>query len=412
MQVGIENNRFVDVSPFSTQVAITTPVGPLSNPYLGIHNPFPAPAVPAPDFQFIPTPILVVTYDPKDNSRMQAPATYNYNLTIEHQFNGGFVGRIAYVGAQSRHQTETVELNPAVFFPGSTLSTDQRRAYNGLPLGTIPTPANAQTQFGSIGQGTQDLISNYNSFQGTLQRRLSHVTLLANYTYSKSLDDVPNGQGNAGVAAQSLSTLPVTNPLRHAFDYGRSDFDHRHIVTISYVWDLPTLAGEDLLLRTVAGGWHLTGIVRAQSGQGFTTTAGADRSQTGLNADRAMLLPGANGYGGNACGVSATPCTNFLNPASFVTNYTATSFPLGTYGNTGKNSFNGPRYTTWDVGLLKTFPLSPGERVRLQFNAEFFNVLNHTNFSNPTSAANSANFGKILSANDPRIGQLALKLIF
>jgi hypothetical protein len=412
MQVGIENNRFVDVSPFSTQVAITTPAGPLSNPYLGIHNPFPPPAVPAPDFQFIPTPILVVTYDPKDNSRMQAPVTYNYNLTIEHQFGNGFLARLAYVGSQSRHQTETVELNPAIYYPGNTLSTDQRRAYNGLPLGTIPTTANATTQFGSIGQGTQDVISNYNSFQGTLQRRMKSVTLLANYTYSKALDDVPPGQGNAGVAAQSLSTLPSTNPLRHYVDYGRADFDRRHIVTVSYVWDLPTLSNEGLLLRTIAGGWHLTGIIRAQSGQGFTATAGADRSQTGLNADRAILVPGASAYGGNPCGVSATPCTNYLNPASFVTVYTATSYPLGTYGNTGKGAFNGPRFSTWDAGLLKTFPLSPGERFRLQFHAEFFNVLNHTNLNNPTSAANSANFGKILSAQDPRIGQLALKLLF
>jgi hypothetical protein len=241
---------------------------------------------------------------------------------------------------------------------------------------------------------------------------MKSVTLLANYTYSKALDDVPNGQGNAGVAAQSLSTLPSTNPLRHYFDYGRTDFDHRHIVTISYVWGLPSLAHDNLFVRELAGGWTLTGIVRAQSGQGFTTTAGSDRSQTGLNSDRAMLNPGANAYGGNPCGVSATPCTNYLNPASFVTVYTATSFPLGTYGNTGKNAFNGPRFSTWDVGLLKSFALSPGERFRLQFHAEFFNVLNHTNLNNPTTAANNANFGKILSAQDPRIGQLALKFLF
>ena len=412
MQVGIENNRFVDVSPFSTQVSITTPTGPLSNPYLGITNPFPPPPVPLPSFQFIPTPILVVTYDPKDNSRMQAPVTYNYNLTVEHQFTHGFLGRLAYVGAVSHHQTETVELDPAVYYPGNTLSTDQRRIYNGLPLGTVPTAANARTLLGSVGQGTQDVDSNYNSLQITAQRRANHLTLLANYTYSKALDDVPNGQGNAGVAAQSLSTLPSTNPLRHQFDYGRSDFDHRHIATISYVIDLPSFANQNLFVREAAGGWQLTGIVRAQSGLGFTTTAGADRSQTGLNSDRAMLNPGANAFGGNPCSTTTTTCVNYLNPASFVTVYTATSFPLGTYGNTSKNAFNGPGLVGWDVGALKNFALTPGERIRLQFHAEFFNVLNHTNLNNPTTAANSANFGKILGSGDPRIGQLALKLIF
>ena len=146
----------------------------------------------------------------------RAPVTYNYNLTVQHQFPRGWLGSIGYVGSQSRHGTETVELDPAIYYPGSTLSTDQRRAYNGLPLGTIPTPANAQTQFGSIGQGTQDLIANYNSLQATVQQRMKVLTLLANYTYSKSLDDVPNGQGNAGVARPKATprTLPSTNILR------------------------------------------------------------------------------------------------------------------------------------------------------------------------------------------------------
>jgi hypothetical protein len=412
VQVGIENNRFVDVSPFSTQVAVTTPTGPLSNPYLGITNPFPPPAKPLPTFSFTPTPILVVTYDPRDNSRMEAPVTYNFNLTVEHQFSRGVLGRVGYVGSEARHQTETVEMNPAIYYPGSTLSTDQRRAFNGLPLGTIPTTANARTEYGSIGQGTQDVISNYNSLQATVQRRMKSLTLLANYTFSKALDDVPNGQGNAGVAAQSLSTLPSTNPLRHEFDYGRSDFDHAHIATISYVWDLPSLSGQNLLAREAAGGWELTGIIDRQSGGAFTATAGVDRSQTGLNSDRAELTGTASPYGAGACNNFATPCVNWLNPAAFVTSYTNTNYPLGTYGNTGKNAFNGPAYIDWDVGALKNFALMPENRLRMQFHAEFFNVLNHTNFSNPTSAANSANFGKILSSQSPRIGQLALKLIF
>ncbi len=408
-QVGIENNRFVDVSPFSLQVDVTTPLGPLSNPYQGMTNPFPPAASPSPSFVF-PTPVLVVTYDPRANSRMDAPVTYNYNLTVEHQFAQGFLGRAAYVGSQSRHQTETAELNPAIYYPGNTASTDQRRAFNGLPLGTVPTPTTARTQYGSIGQGTQDLNGNYNSLQLTAQRRMKTLTLLANYTYSKALDDVPNGQGNAGVAAQSLSPLPITNPLRHRFDYGRSDFDRRHIATISYVWDLPTFAKSNLLMRETAGGWQLTGIVRRQSGQGFTATAGTDRSQTGLGTDRAQQIA-ANPYGGSACGTNLI-CVSYLNPASFVTSYTTANYPLGTYGNTGKNAFNGPAFMGWDVGALKNFALMPEDRVRLQFHAEFFNVLNHTNYSNPTSAANSGNFGKILGAQDPRIGQLALKVIF
>jgi hypothetical protein len=87
-------------------------------------------------------------------------------------------------------------------------------------------------------------------------------------------------------------------------------------------------------------------------------------------------------------------------------------FPARHLRNTGKGAFNVPAFIGWDVGTLKNFSLSPGERFRLQFHAEFFNVLNHTNLNNPTTAANSPNFGNIQASGDPRIGQLALKLLF
>ena len=359
-------------------------------------NPFPAPAVPSKNSTF-PTPVLVVTYDPRDNSREEAPVTYNYNLAVEHQFPQAILARVAYVGSQLRHQTETVELNPAVYTPGSTLSTDQRRAFQ---------------PYGSIGQGTQDVNGNYNSLQVTLQRRLNSVTVLANYTFSKSLDDVPAGQGNAGISSQSDSALPVTNPLRHQFDYGPSDFDHRHIMTTSYVWDLPKLEKQNMITRILAGGWQTTGILTYQSGSALTLLAGADESQTGLREDRAEQIT-RKAYGGSAC-IVATSCRNYLNPAAFVTSYPSPLYPAGTAGNTGKGAFRGPQYWDFDAGLLKNWALGT-DRLHLQFHAEYFNVLNHTQLGNPNGTANSPGFGSItgLNANgNPRIGQLAMKLIF
>jgi hypothetical protein len=141
-------------------------------------------------------------------------------------------------------------------------------------------PFHAVLEIGKAGEGYSGHLEVW--WVDSAQRRMKQLTLLANYTYSKALDDVPNGQGNAGVAAQSLSTLPSTNPLRHQFDYGRSDYDRAHIAVISYVWDLPAFSSRNLLTREVAGGWQLTGIIRRQSGQALTATAGADRSQTGL----------------------------------------------------------------------------------------------------------------------------------
>ena len=149
------------------------------------------------------------------------------------------------------------------------------------------------------------------------------------------------------------------------------------------------------------GGWELTGILSAYSGDPLTILSGVDNSRTGLNQDRAVLLGTAKGSG--ACGTT-TPCVNFLNPASFGLN------SVGSYGNISKGEFTGPNYIDWDMGLFKNFDLI--ERAKLQFRAEFFNVFNHTNLLDPTTSVSSAGFGSIKSANSPRIGQLALKLSF
>jgi len=389
-QIGIENNRFVDVSPFSTQVSLTEPSGSFSNPYLGLTNPFPA-VYPPPRNAAFPTPVLAVTYDPANNSTMQVPVTYNFNLTIEHQFVGGLLARAGYVGALSRHQTETIELNPAIYIPGSTLSTDARRLFSG---------------FASIGQSSQDLNSNYNSLQLSVQRRVSGgLTILANYTFSKSLDDVPWGQGNAGIASQNDSPIPWYQSGRHQFDYGRSDFNHAHIFVASFVWDTPRLSQMNAPVRYLLGNWEATGILTAMSGSPITVLAGQDTAQTGLNTERAELV-GNQAYGPGACGMAA-PCINYLNVSAF-------ALPVaGSNGDVGKGAFTGPGLFDIDFGLLKNIPLR-GERLNLQFRAEYFNILNRANFANPNSTVTSAGFGTITStgSNNPRIGQLALKLLF
>ncbi len=386
-QAGIANNRFVDVTPFSPQISVTSPAGPFSNPYLGIVNPFPAPAVPPANTPF-QTPILVETYNPANNAVLPVPTTYNFNLSLERQFAGGWLARATYVGALSRHVYEGVEVNPAVYTPGSTLSTDNRRAFTG---------------FGNISQVTDDAVGNYNGLQLTAQRRLKSLTVLGNYTYSKSLDDVPYNQTNTNASTSNNSPLPSTSPYRHAFDYGPSDYDRRHIGVLSYVYDFPTFKGHSLLIQETAGGWQMTGIVRAISGIPFTVLAGSDRSQTGLNTDRALVQPGVNRYANTGC-VTA-PCVGYLNQSAYAVP------AIGTSGNLGKDSLYGPSAVNWDVGLLKNLPLRT-ERYRLQFHAEFFNVINTTNLNNPVATISSAGFGTITSATDPRIGQLALKLNF
>jgi hypothetical protein len=105
------------------------------------------------------------------------------------------------------------------------------------------------------------------------------------------------------------------------------------------------------------------------------------------------------------------PCEAWLNLAGFASN------DLGTFGNTGKGAFRSPGLYIWDMGIGKTFSIT--ERVKVQLRGEFFNFFNHTNFDETAAAGNFAkfstgkgNFGALTTALDPRIGQLALKIIF
>ncbi|HEV2134482.1 MAG TPA: carboxypeptidase regulatory-like domain-containing protein [Terracidiphilus sp.] len=393
---GVINNRFADISPFSPQVTLTPPPGPFSAPLTGYtgYYPFPFTYPPAPDTKFS-LPLLVITYDP--SQKYKVPVTYQWDLAVEQQLASNWMLQLAYVGAASRHQKETIELNPAHYIPGSKLTVDQRRMFASCSGST--------TCFGSISMDGQDVNGNFNALEATLKKAMAqHLTLNVAYTYSKALDDVPQGGNNNDIGADSASALPWTYPNRHAFDYGPSDFDYRHRLVTSYVWKLPALTGSNALLRLVAGGWEHTGIMTVQSGGPFTALAGQDISQTGLNHDRAVQVAGVDPYKHGACATSSAHCENWLNLNAF------TKPTAGNFGSVAKNSFRGPGLFGWDMGLFKNFPIK--EQFAFQFRAEFFNVFNHTNLNNPTASVSSSGFGQISGAGSPRIGQLALKMQF
>jgi outer membrane receptor protein involved in Fe transport len=384
MQNGIYNNRFVDTSPFSVQVNLNpVPAGiPFSNPYLGRTNPFPAPYPPPKDIAF-PLPDLAASYDIGHNGTYQTPVTYEWNLTLERQLKGDLMIRAAYVGSHGSHGLENVELSPTLFGTGGK---------------------HLFSQYSDIAMAMNDVNSSYNSMQLTAQKRFSKgLAILANYTWSKSIDDWPWGQDITTVVAGGNSPIPWYLPGRHQFDRGPSDFDRTHRFVTSFLYNLPAFSNGPAALRTVVGGWALTGIFQAQSGAPFNVSYGKDASGTALGSDRPVQLSDTV-YGPGACG-SAAPCVDWLVPSAFG------APAAGTFGNIGKAALRGPNSITYNGGLLKDFPLH-GEGLKLQFRAEFFNLFNRVNLNNPASSLSGAGFGRITGAGDPRIGQLALKIIF
>lgn len=391
MTPGVVNNRFADIAPFSPQVSLSPPPGTFSQPLKGFtgYYPFPFTYPPNSSTQFtLPAP--VTTWD--QNGVYKVPQVYAYDLAVEQQLSADWMLQVAYVGSVSRHQKETIELDPAVYSPGATTATtDARRMF--------------APNYGSISMDGQDVGGSFNALEATLKRRMSeHLSLTVAYTYSKSLDDIPQGGGDNDIGADSPSTLPWNNPNRHTFDYGPSNFDHTHRLVGSYVYHLPDFKKTNVLVRNVIGGWETSGILTFQTGGVFTVTAGVDASLTGLGQDRGYRVPGVNPFQSGGCGKNtATYCSSFLNPAAF--NQPAP----GTFGNVSKNSFRGTNSFNADGGLFKNFS---AEFVKFQFRAEFFNVLNHVNFNNPNSSVNAANFGNVTGGSGPRVGQLALKMTF
>jgi hypothetical protein len=275
-----------------------------------------------------------------------------------------------------------------------------------------------------------DINANYNGLQTSVEKRMSHgLTVLANYTFSKSLDDLPFSEGVSGFDT-GYSTLPLNNPSRHSFDYGPSSFDHTHVFTGSYVWESPSLKSSGSWMHYLLGDYELGGIISAASGRPITVLQGTELSGTGIGNDRGTFIPGVDPYSATSCGTTVN-CVSWLNPAAFQPSKVGgVNNPLiyGTFGDVGKNVLRLPHTANWDMQLAKNFPIT--ERFRLQLRVEYFNVLNHPNFAPESTSTGTVNttdqissFDKLNSnaafgtfragqAGDPRIAQLAAKFFF
>ncbi len=443
--------------------------GPFSNPYCSQigsaytgycsaaqtqTNPYPF-TLPFASTQAFPNGMTVVEYDP--SGKFRTPVTDDFNLTIEHQLAPSWAVRVAYVGSVSRHQFVNLELNPSVntgtvvagklTYPNGTSSANSRRVYNTAP-NVGPCQANTTGNYLGPVAGTgcaanySDIIeasmsgsAHFNSVQASLDKKMSHgLSLLLNYVYSSAFDNMPQATRvsntedlNAGesyvypVYPAIASNMPAgayAFPDYKALDRGRSDIDKPHVISFSYVYELPKLHNGNVVLKQVVNGWRTSGLIQHHSGDSLTVYTGSDNSGTGLSQDRgqrdftqsAYINEGLN-TGGNCATLNAAKtnyCRTWLNTSAF-------SIPVNTgagtgFGNVIKGSLRGPGYTNWDATVIRTFAVY--RDVKIDFRAEYFDLLNHTELSNPNVNVTSASFGTITGAGGPRIGEFALKVLF
>ena len=250
--------------------------------------------------------------------------------------------------------------------------------------------------FGSNPYMKTAVSSSFNSLQISVQHNEKYANFLIGYTFEKSID---NGS----------TAFDATNPYNPGLSRALSVFDVPHDLVTSYTVQLPfnNLTGNGPISTRVAGGWSLSGVTTFASGQPVQLGESDDRSLTGT-FDDTVDEPS---YAGNAgkLYMNRNPRSQqpYFNPNFFVPE------PLGQVGNAMRRYFTGPGILNSDMALEKETKIR--ENQSLEFRAEAFNVFNHAQFNNPSGDVNNTGtngFGYVLSAQNPRIMQVALKLVF
>jgi hypothetical protein len=361
----------VDVTVFGTPNLV--------NPYANVPGGSPFPYTLNAKNPIFALPITASFQDPN----IATPYVQQYSLTIEQQFLKDMGVSIAYVGNTSRKLMMQSDLNSPVFIPGQSTAgnINARRPY--LP-GTYAQISHAETASNA----------HYDSLQATLNRRFSHgLTLLANYTFSKNIDEFSEDKLNTGIT--------MVDSHNRSLEHGPANLDTRHIFNASYVWDLPEVKRWGWAGRQILSGWQLNGILRIQSGNPFDLLAGSDVNLDGNANDRPNVI-------GNPYLDTSRPrgqlIAQYYNPKAFAPP------AAGMDGTAGRNLIYGPGSFQWDQSFFKTFSIK--ERNKIQLRGEMFNFTNHTNLGQPNATITSANAGRILSAGPARVVQFGAKYIF
>lgn len=336
------------------------------------------------------------------------PYTMNYNVNIQRAIGGSIVAQIGYVGSVSHRLASWYEGDPITAAGHAACAADVTGCASPgerifiHPLFPQYTAQPAVSPSGvpwyySIGTQDTEGASNYNSFQARVVKAPTHgLQLTAGYTYSHALDDgsgyesVTGGDQNYGNYGRVRNYVPGFEYL----NYGSSDFDARHRLTLSYVYTVPVagILKSNLALREALSGWGFGGISAFQSGFPVGISMGTQRS----------LWCDAYSY----FGCPDVPMTSSFNiglhnPRNSTNQWFDTgSFaaePVGTFGNTTRNFFRGPGFNYTNLQISKEFPFSSDGKRHLQLRLEAFNAFNHANFAPPSGNFSSSSFGTITS---------------
>ena len=350
------------------------------------------------------------------------PYVQQWNLNVQHQLPQHFVTSFAYVGSKGTdlgfrrdiNQLTAVPLAENPYQPGEPIGPDdcstettpsgapitgQALTNLGVACGNDPNPYRPFLGFGSINFLQFGSNSSYHAFQFSARRSVAPLTLSVAYTFSHSIDNASDGG--------AINAPSIIDSYDVARSRGSSDFDQRHMLNVSWVYDLPFFRASTGFTNKVLGGWQYAGIMSIQTGipvsitySGFSDNAGVSNgSGPGTYAD----LVGDPQSAAGSCAITATG-PQLYNPCAFAA-------PRGlTFGDAGRNILRVPRTTNFDMSLLKHFKIN--ESTGFEFRAEGFNIFNHTQWNGVSNDLTNSDFLHPSGAHRARTLQFGLKFIF
>ena len=362
------------------------------------------------------------------------PYVQQWHLDVQRELPGKTTLTVAYVGSKGTHLTNINNLNQVVptpasqnpFLPGEVITAQicntgvvNGQAVMGQAALNLPIACGGNADFSRPFMGISNVTrieneanSIYNALQASAHRTAGDLTYSVAYTYSHAIDDSSSRFDNAFVNSYDLASNRASG-----------DYDQRHILNFSYVYDFRFFRHSSGLAQKLLGGWEVSGITTWETGVPFSvtdSTSFVDNAGVGNGVGTSAYL---DLVGSPSAALAQKEIPGLSGPLSY--NPAAFAVPTGlTFGNAGRNVLRQPGRTNFDFGLFKRFAVT--ESKAFEFRWENFNVFNHTqfaqitasadctsavNFGDPTCIANSQ-FLHPSSVHEPRIMQFALKFVF
>jgi hypothetical protein len=382
--------RWTTNAPYVSSLSLTS--GQFSNPFASYTlngktgDPFPGAAVFPTQGAYISVP-----------GNMKVTYMMQWNVSYQRQLAKDWMVTANYLGNVSRHIWGSTDINYSIY-TGSTATTSNS---NQRRITYLLNPTTGQ-YYGDIQQTDDGANAEYNGLLLKAEHRMSHnFTLFTTYAWSHCVSSWDFAGELAGTIYQ--------NPLNRATgERGNCGFDHRHNFNTSLVILSPGVGPG--AARMITKDWQLSPLASLYTGNPIQLTAGKDVSLSTQGLDRPAVLTD------QVYPSQKTPL-EYFNPAAFTCaglvngNLNTGCAGTGVFGNLGRNALYGPSKVNFDVALSRQFQLR--ERLKMEFRSDFFNILNHGNWSGIGSSVSSGTtFGQVTSFTSPRLIQLAMKFYF